>query len=336
MFNLSFKKAISLALAIVCVLALASCAFDKGTVSDVTDGDTVLVVGGRAIGSTEYNYFFNIQKDFMDNGDASFWTDNADGVEQLKADTLNSLAQFEAIRLLSEENGVTVTDEQVAQNDSAVQSMIDQYGEDELTKMLSEQHLTLDLYKEILHTLALDSNLYDALVKKGALGVDDESAKSKIKDEYVRAMHILYADEATAQGVLEEAKAATDEEFYELAQAAEDPGMVDNTDGYVFTYNQMVKPFEDATYALEVGQTSDLVQSDYGYHIIRKLELSDEYIDEHYSELAQNDLINAYYTYVDDYAAELAAKAEFSELYDTFTVDTAAVVTEAADESVAE
>ena len=336
MFNLSFKKAISLVLALVCVLALASCAADTGNVTDVTDENTVVTVGGRAIGSTEYNYFFNIQKDYMDGGDASFWAGNAEGVEQLKKDTLSSLAQFEAIRLLSAEKGVTVTDEQKTQNDSAVQSMIDQYGEEELIKMLAEQHLTLDLYNEILHTLSLDSNLYDALAESGELGVDDETVKTKIKEEYVRAMHILYADEATALAVLEEAKTATDEEFYELAQAAEDPGMLENKDGYVFTYNQMVKSFEDATYALEVGQTSDLVQSDYGYHIIRKLDLTDEYIDEHYAELAQNDLINAYYTYVDDYAAELAAKAEFTELYDTFTVDTDAVAIEATDESVSE
>ncbi|MBQ4137374.1 MAG: peptidylprolyl isomerase [Clostridia bacterium] len=334
MFNLNFKKTVSFVLAIVCVLALASCA-KTNVPGNAADEDTVLTVGGRQIGSVEYNYFFNIQKDFMDNGDASFWADNAEGIEKLKADTLNSLAQFEAIRLLSAEKDVTVTDEQTAQNEAAVQSMLDQYGEEELTKMLAEQHLTLDLYKEILHTLALDSNLYDALAQNGELGVDDETVKTKIKEEYVRAMHILYADEATAQGVLEEAKAATDEEFYELAQSAEDPGMVGNTNGYVFTYNQMVKSFEDATYALEVGQTSDLVKSDYGYHIIRKLDLSDEYIDEHYTELAQNDLINAYYTYVDDFAAELAAKAEFTELYDTFTVDTAAVE-ESADESVSE
>lgn len=57
------------------------------------------------------------------------------------------------------------------------------------------------------------------------------------------------------------------------ARESEDPGSA-RQGGRLpwFSTGRMVKPFEDASYALADGQTSDIVETDFGFHIIRRLD----------------------------------------------------------------
>ncbi len=78
------------------------------------------------------------------------------------------------------------------------------------------------------------------------------------------------AAKAKAEQVLQKVKQAQGD-FAELAkQYSQDPGSAANGgDLGMFGRGTMVKPFEDAVFKLKVGEISDLVQSDFGYHIIR-------------------------------------------------------------------
>lgn len=100
--------------------------------------------------------------------------------------------------------------------------------------------------------------------------------------EQRQASHILIAVSAQASDA--DKKAAKDKaeqvlqkvkqspnSFAALAkQYSQDPGSAANGgDLGMFGRGTMVKPFEEAVYKLKVGETSDLVQSDFGFHIIR-------------------------------------------------------------------
>ena len=102
-----------------------------------------------------------------------------------------------------------------------------------------------------------------------------------------RASHILVAVNATEDedGKQEKLKLAEDllerinqgEDFAALAEEfSEDPGSSGNGgDLGVVARDQMVKPFEDAVFSMEPGQTTGPVETQFGYHIIQLTELQE-------------------------------------------------------------
>ena len=104
--------------------------------------------------------------------------------------------------------------------------------------------------------------------------------------EQVGASHILIthteAPEATSKRPREEALTEIERirnvleggsEFDELARSVSDcPSK--NNGGYLgkFGRGQMVPSFETAVFALEVGDKSDVIETEFGYHIIYRNE----------------------------------------------------------------
>lgn len=90
--------------------------------------------------------------------------------------------------------------------------------------------------------------------------------------DYIWARHILVDDPLVAD-VLRE-KVLAGEDFGELAaELSTDPSAATNNgDLGWFTFGSMVAPFEEAAFALEnIGDVSEVVQTDFGYHIIQLL-----------------------------------------------------------------
>ena len=138
-----------------------------------------------------------------------------------------------------------------------------------------------------------------AKVEYAKFSVDDLLAKAEVSKEDVRkyydehqndfgspeerrAAHILISVRAGASQAEQDAAKAKAEQllqqvrqnpagFAELARKnSQDPGSAANGgDLGFFGRGMMVKPFDDAAFALKVGEISGLVKSDFGYHIIK-------------------------------------------------------------------
>jgi len=116
--------------------------------------------------------------------------------------------------------------------------------------------------------------LYVSLLQEQALAEDIEVTDEEIEQRYERmqteldAQHILVADEETANEVL--SRLDDGDDFGELAaEYSTDPSAEDEGNLGYFSAGAMVPEFEDAAYNLEVGEISEPVQSEFGFHIIK-------------------------------------------------------------------
>ena len=87
----------------------------------------------------------------------------------------------------------------------------------------------------------------------------------------IRCAHILVQKESVAKEVLE--KLNKGESFARLAeQYSIDSSRKRGGDLGFFGHGQMVREFEAAAFALEKGKVSGIVKTQFGYHIIKRLE----------------------------------------------------------------
>lgn len=132
----------------------------------------------------------------------------------------------------------------------------------------------------------------DSLKSRVSVSEDDlrksyeQNIKNYTQPEERRASHILVKAEKSAPAADRQAAKAKAEkllaelrknpaQFAELARKnSEDPGSAANGgDLEFFGRGNMTKPFEDAVFSLKKGQISDVVESDFGYHIIELTDL---------------------------------------------------------------
>ena len=88
----------------------------------------------------------------------------------------------------------------------------------------------------------------------------------------IKCSHILVQKQSEALALLERLKKG--ESFAKLAQELsidKGSGKRGGDLGY-FGRGMMVKPFEDAAFKLEKGQMSDPIKTEFGYHIIKRVD----------------------------------------------------------------
>ena len=292
--------------ALVCVFALL---FTMAGCGKLQISKEIATVNGRVITKAEYMYYLeNVKQQMLaESGtqDAEgFWDAEIDG--EKASELANKRALEEAVRveiacIKAEESGLSIPAADLSQIRAMIKSTeAEQKAQVDYIKDftgLSDQQLIDMLCKTTLASMyAAEYNAQnpDALVPT------DAEIKAAYEQEYVHVKHVLIGntDESAAESgeELSAEEKAVAAEAYKASQQAkaaevlqkakaganfdslvrdygEDPGMEESPQGYTFTKGTMVAEFEDAAYALAVGEVSDLVETSFGWHIIKKYAL---------------------------------------------------------------
>ncbi len=113
-----------------------------------------------------------------------------------------------------------------------------------------------------------ENKVRDDVGESQAKALYEERVKSIPAQQEIHARHILVKTEEEAKKISKELDAGTD--FGEAAKKySQDSGGENGGDLGYFGRGQMVKPFEEAAFALEKGKVSAPVQSEFGWHLIK-------------------------------------------------------------------
>jgi len=199
------------------------------------------------------------------------------------------LDQLIAFHLLMQESSARHIEVADTELDARLADFKKQFPSEEVfTQMLQKQNLTVDQLRadarkdmQVAKMLETEVNGKISVQPQDVNAFYEQNPDKFKQGERVRASHILIrtpenadakakdAARAKAGELLKEVKSGKD--FAELAKAnSQDPGSaVNGGDLGYFQQGQMVGAFERAAFALKPGEVSDIVETPFGFHIIK-------------------------------------------------------------------
>lgn len=304
-----------------------------------------------------YWYEYDVSNIENNNGDITDWDAEYSGAngktyrEYVTENALSTIKNYCALESKAKDMGVTLTDEDKANIQTIWQNNVNSYGngdEKAFTEYLEKQFLPKTLYDRINELSALYQRMFVSMFgEKGEKLSEDEVVQKATEMGYVRAKHILLktkddsgtalpedqiaAKKATIDKLLTELKGITDQtkleaRFDELIKAnSEDTGSAYFTDGYTFVSGggSMEANFDTAVAKLGEYEVSDVVETNYGYHIILRLPLKATAAVEMKSETESTPL--SYYVAQEMFGADTEnwaneSKVEYTKAYEKMDI----------------
>jgi len=183
-----------------------------------------------------------------------------------------------------EEDNIEVAQEEIDARMAEVRASLG--SEADLENRLAMMGMTVEMLEKEMETgLAVEKLIAkyaptDEITEAEVRAYYDENTERFQQPERVKASHILIkadadASEATKALALEEAEdvMAQLDQGADFAQLAREhsacPSSQKGGDLGFFQRGQMVPPFENAAFALDIGEVSGIVETQFGYHIIK-------------------------------------------------------------------
>lgn len=200
--------------------------------------------------------------------------------EELRDTIISKLTAEALIEKDSIDKGIQVSEEEVKENIDKYKESIG--GEDKYREFLENNNLTEEYFKEnIRKTLLLEK--HKEFVKNEfsineaeSIMYFNENSEDIIE---IKASHMLFSNEEDANRVKKQL--ADGESFEDLAKAEslDSVSALNGGDLGYFSRGNMIPEFEDKAFSLDVGETSDVLKTEVGYHIILIKDKKTDYKD---------------------------------------------------------
>lgn len=245
----------------------------------------VAKVNGVEISATDLDRKFSLIKERF----AKMGTPLEDSkLQEYRQNILNNLIDQEVLYQDSIAQGIKIPADEV---NAELEKFKKQFEtEDAFKKQIQEMNFTeKDILSQIERSKTIQKYIEDKV--KSEIRVSEKDQKKYYNDhidqfklpERIHASHILVkldpkakdAERKEALKKIEDIKAKLNkgEDFAKIAEEFSDcPSKSKGGDLGFFIRGQMVKPFEDAAFRLEPGQTSGIVETQFGFHIIKSQE----------------------------------------------------------------
>ena len=293
------KKIIFMLLA---MLLLTSC----GEKPVATVGDTKITKG-------EFEFYLSSIKSQMKGTelktDEDWETQEIEGnkaIEVAKQRALDIAVENALYIEAAEAAGLALTDAEKKQVSATKAQIVTSYGGDAAYKAFLKENNISDNFIEMMCRSTAYFNKIGSKISTEAPVSDEEGQRyfeenrAIVETEIRKAKHILImtVDETTRQPLSEEERANAKKQAEELLQRvkagedfdtlmheySKDPGLQTAPDGYVFGTGEMVPEFEQATDSVGFGEIA-FCESDFGYHIIKRLPIEFEDVSNNISSM---------------------------------------------------
>ena len=274
--NFNSKKWFFLLAIIILSLSIAAC-------SQKNVEGMVATVDGQGIRQEEFDTDYKVYRTMFEKqlGEDALDQVGSDGKtfdDTLKEDILEKLITEQIVSQEAEAMNIVVTDEEIAQNiELYIKNM---GGEDAFNEFLasndiSKEYIETNMGKEILVQKHKQNYLE-------GVNISQEEAKEYFEENkdamtIIRASHILVGTEEEGNEILKKLKNGQDFATLAIENSLDSVSALQGGDLEYFGKGAMIPEFEDATFALKEGETSDLVKTEVGYHIIRVAERLDTF-----------------------------------------------------------
>ncbi len=274
---------------IVVALSLSLTALTVQAEKNEPSIDKVAIVNGSIITGEEFNKELSQVKQRISQQGLEISSPQFEGIRN---EVLDNLINLELLFQESQNNGIKVEKEAI---DSQITSLKQKFPNDtEFEKLLSELKLSEQALKlQIKKRIAIQELIKTQIANK--IKIPGEESKVFYdtypdlfkQPERIKASHILIkvepdADETKKSEAKEKIKTIQlklkkGEDFAALAKEfSEGPSKTNGGDLGYFQRGQMVKPFEDVAFALKTEEVSDIVETQFGYHLIKVVDKKPE------------------------------------------------------------